>query len=60
MKGKTEAEIIKAVGLPNSRSLMADGGYLLQWQDTGYHIAILFNASGVLEMITHEYVARGY
>lgn len=57
--GKTEAEITKAVGTPSSRSAMTGGEYLLQWQATGYHIALLFDENRVCKKITHEFVHRG-
>ena len=53
--GKTEAEIIAAVGPPNSRSAMATG-QLLQWQRTGYHIALIFDDQGQCGGITHEHL----
>jgi hypothetical protein len=55
MTGKTADEIISSVGLPNARGSMAFGKTLLQWQATGYHIAILFDANGIFEKITSEY-----
>jgi hypothetical protein len=57
--GKTEAEITKVVGTPSSRSAMVGGGSLLQWQATGYHIALLFDGNRVCKKITHEFVHRG-
>ena len=57
--GKTEAEIIAAVGPPNSISGMADGGKLLQWMQTnsagGYHYAIAFDADGKAVGYTHQW-----
>jgi len=55
MTGKTADEIIAGVGPPRSRSSIAHGRMLLQWQATGYHMAILFDASGRFAKITHEY-----
>jgi len=55
MRGKTEGEIIAVVGPPSSVSSMAFGQSLLQWQATGYHIALLFDAGGRFLKITHEY-----
>jgi hypothetical protein len=54
MTGKTENEIIGGVGPPTSRSAMAHGQTLLQWQATGYHVALLFDAEGRMLGITHE------
>jgi hypothetical protein len=55
MTGKTTDQIIAVVGLPTSRSSMAHGQTLLQWQATGYHIAMLFDAEGRFVNITHEF-----
>jgi hypothetical protein len=55
MTGKTADEIIVVVGQPTSRSSIAHDQMLLQWQATGYHIALLFNAEGRLVKITHEF-----
>ncbi|HKN71726.1 MAG TPA: hypothetical protein VJX30_11880 [Terriglobales bacterium] len=54
LMGKTVDEIVAAVGPPNSRSAMANGQWLLQWQATGYHIALLFSVEGRVLSITHE------
>jgi hypothetical protein len=54
MTGKTADEIIAGVGSPTSRSAIAHGQVLLQWQATGYHVALLFNAEGRMVGITHE------
>jgi hypothetical protein len=53
---KTVDEIVAGVGPPTSRSSMANGEWLLQWQATGYHMALLFNAEGRAVKITHESV----
>jgi hypothetical protein len=55
MTDKTSEDIIAIVSLPTSRSSMAHGQTLLQWQATGYHIALLFNAEGRFVNITHEF-----
>lgn len=54
LAGKTADEIIARVGPPTSRSAMANGQWLLQWQATGYHIALLFDAEGRVLKLTHE------
>jgi len=54
MTGKTVDEITSVVGPPTSRSAMAHGQMLLQWQATGYHIAMMFSAEGRMVGITHE------
>ena len=54
MTGMTSGEIIARVGQPNSRSAMANGQLLLQWQATGYHMAILFDPQGRFLRITHD------
>lgn len=58
MTGMTSEQIIAKVGPPTSRSAMAGGKTLLQWQATGYHIAIRFDANQVFDGITHEYASR--
>jgi hypothetical protein len=57
MIGKTDTQIIAVAGPPNSRSTLAGGRTLLQWQSTGYHIALQFDADGKCLGITHEFVA---
>jgi hypothetical protein len=59
LAGKTEAEITEAVGLPVSRSAMVDGGVLLQWQASGFHIALIFDENRICKGISHEFVYRG-
>jgi hypothetical protein len=54
MRGKTERQIYSAVGPPQSISHLGDSK-LLQWQRTGYHIAISFGHDGLCRGITHEY-----
>jgi hypothetical protein len=59
--GRSKADIIAAVGPPNSVSGMAEGKTLLQWQHTSqagaYHIALLFDAEDICEGVTHEYAS---
>ncbi len=55
MTGKTRKEIISSVGPPSAISAMPNGGQLLQWQATGYHIAILFSENGMFKGIQHEF-----
>jgi hypothetical protein len=54
MTDKTSDKIIAVVGWPTSRSSMAGNQILMQWQATGYHIAILFEADGRFVKVTHE------
>jgi hypothetical protein len=56
LKGLSEAQIIAAVGAPRSRSAM-QGGYLLQWMATGYHIALIFDTQGICGGVSHEHSA---
>ena len=58
LKGRTKAEIIAAVGNPQSVSARAGGGTLLQWLATGYHIALIFDADGICQGVSHEFAAR--
>jgi hypothetical protein len=44
-----------AVGGPTPISSMAAGKTLLQWQATGCHMALLFDANGRFLNITHQY-----
>jgi len=54
LKGRTRAEIVATVGPPSAVSGAANGGQLLQWMATGYHIALLFDAQGVCKGVSHE------
>jgi hypothetical protein len=58
LAGKSKDEIIEVVGLPQARSAVQDGKELLQWQATGYHIALLFK-DDICEGISHEFNHRG-
>lgn len=59
LKGRTKEEIITAVGSkPSSVSAQPEGKTLLQWQVSGYHIALRFGADGRCEGITHEFLAK--
>ena len=53
LSGKSEAEIVAVVGPPTARSAV-DGGYLLQWMQSGYHICLTFSPEGVCQGVTHE------
>jgi hypothetical protein len=55
MTGKTANEIIAVVGQPTSISSMSAGRRLLQWQATGCHMALLFDADGRFVEITHQF-----
>ncbi|MFD7011702.1 hypothetical protein [Rhodococcus jostii] len=58
---RTEAEIVSALGRPQSRSVIgAAGSYLLQWQHTSNwsynsHFALQFDPYGVCAGITHQW-----
>lgn len=56
LSGKSKEEIIASVGQPSSFSALAEGKSLLQWQATGYHIALRFDGE-VCEGVTHEFLA---
>jgi hypothetical protein len=64
MTGKNLSEIVAAVGRPSSYSAMPEGKTLVQWQATGCHMAIVFDATGQFAGITHQYAqyapARDY
>lgn len=55
MTGKTFDQIASVVGPPSARSFMAHNQVLYQWQATGYHIALLFDANDKFLRITSEY-----
>lgn len=54
--GRSKDEIILAVGMPNSFSTIDGDRNLLQWQRSGYHIALSFKG-GICEGATHEFNA---
>ncbi len=56
LAGKTKSEIISAVGNPSSVSSIGEGS-LLQWQATGYHIALQFDENDICTGVTHEFSA---
>ena len=59
LRGKSREEIIALVGPPRTLSAAPHGKAVLQWMETGaagaYHVALLFDASGVCEGVTHEH-----
>jgi hypothetical protein len=55
LRGKTRGQIIALVGNPNSVSTYDNGKTLLQWIQSGYHIALIFDANGVCEGVQHEF-----
>jgi hypothetical protein len=55
LTGKTEREIQDATCSPTSIASMAHGNRLLQWQATGYHIAILFGPDHRFLKVSSEY-----
>lgn len=57
MNGKTLQQVIKAVGSPTSRSYIG-GQTLLQWSESGYHIAVKFGDRDVFSGVTSEYTGR--
>ncbi len=52
----TRTQIIAVLGSPSAISAAPDGRQLLQWQATGYHIALLFDGETCLG-VTHEFAA---
>lgn len=52
--GKTKGEIYLLAGPPNSVTSLGEGRELLQWQVTGYHIALSFT-NEVCDGVTHEH-----
>ena len=59
LRGKSRDEIIALVGPPRTLSAAPHGKAVLQWMETGaagaYHVALLFDANGVCEGVTHEH-----
>jgi hypothetical protein len=56
LKGRTKAEIVAAVGEPNSVSALAHGQQILQWTIPGYHIALIFTED-ICDGVSHEHAA---
>ncbi len=54
LKGRSREEIITLVGPPKAVSATDDGGKLLQWMATGYHMSLKFGADDVCIAVTHE------
>jgi hypothetical protein len=54
LMGMTATEIIAEVGKPTSRSSKANGQTLLQWQVTGYHMALVFNSEDQAVKVTSK------
>jgi hypothetical protein len=55
MTGKTIPNIIAVAGNPSSVSDM-NGLKLLQWQEPGCHLALLFDVNGIFIRFTHQHV----
>lgn len=54
LTGRTREEIIAAVGeQPTSVSSIGENQTLVQWQKTGYHIALAFTGD-ICDGVTHE------
>ncbi len=54
LKGKSLSEITRVVGPPNAVSSLGNGKKLRQWQETSYHIALVFDANDICEGISSE------
>lgn len=54
LRGRTKDEIIRVVGRPNAISAAPDECHILQWMQTGYHIALRFDRDGICTGVTHE------
>lgn len=54
LKGKSYSEIQRECGKESAISHMPDGKKLIQWQATGYHIALIFDENYICEGITDE------
>lgn len=47
LRGKTLDEIVSVVGEPNSTTALINNQVLVQWQATGYLIALLFDENNI-------------
>lgn len=54
LTGKTATEIIASVGMPSFTSSIGEGLTLLQWEATGYAMALVFNVDGRALKVAHE------
>lgn len=57
MTEKRAAEIIAVVGQPTSKTSMHEGQTLMQWEQAGCSIALLFDASDRFISVVHRYGA---
>lgn len=55
VRGRPMAQVVGRLGPPNSRSV-GHGYLLLQWQASGYQVALGFGPDGTCTGITHEYI----
>lgn len=55
LAGRSREDIVATVGPPCSVSALAEGRMLLQWQATGYHMALIFR-DGTCQGVSHEFV----
>jgi len=53
MSGKTLDDVISVVGPPSSSSSIPFGHTLLQWQETGCHVALLFDRDNQFVSVRH-------
>lgn len=58
LRGRTKDEIIAAVGSPSSISAIKEDVTLLQWQVSGYHIALHFTGDRC-NGVTNEHLHHG-
>lgn len=56
LEGRSIDEILRIVGQPGSRTSLSEGCELLQWSESGYHIAVRFTG-GRCDKIAHEFSA---
>ena len=57
LRGKTRLQIEAVVGPSSSFSAMAHNQVLLQWIETGYHVALIFSdntPNAICGGVTHE------
>ena len=54
LTGKSLSEITRVVGPPSAVSAIGNGKTLRQWQETSYHIALIFDENDICEGISSE------
>jgi hypothetical protein len=56
LRGRSKKEIIRRVGSPSATTYV-EGGTVLQWMRSSYHITVIFGQDDICQGVTHEYKA---